>query len=75
MREKGFSKIETKNNICINVFCYENGLIFQIYVSEQKFGKSMDLLHVINDDKLYKTNFTKQSIKTKNIFVKVVYNG
>ena len=22
--EKHFSKIETKNNICINVFCYEN---------------------------------------------------
>ena len=28
VREKDFSKIETKNNICINVFCYENGLIF-----------------------------------------------
>ena len=34
VREKDLSKIETKNNICINVFCYENGLIFQIYVSE-----------------------------------------
>ena len=74
VREKDFSKIETKNNICINVFCYENGLIFQIYVSEQKFRKSMDFFHVINDDKLHKTNFTKQSIKTKDIFVKVVYN-
>ena len=75
VREKDFSTIETKNNICINVFCYENGLIFQIYVSEQKFRKSMDFFHVINDDKLHKTNFTKQSIKTKDIFVKVVYNG
>ena len=75
VREKDFSKIETKNNICINVFCYENGLIFQIYVSEQKFRKLMDFFHVINDDKLHKTNFTKQSIKTKDIFVKVVYNG
>ena len=26
--EKKFSKIETKNNICINVFCYENRLAF-----------------------------------------------
>ena len=23
VREKDFSKIETKNNICINVYCYE----------------------------------------------------
>ena len=36
VREKDFSKIETKNNICINVFCYENKLTFPIYVSDQK---------------------------------------
>ena len=30
MREKKLSKIETKNNICINVFCYENRLAFAI---------------------------------------------
>ena len=29
MREKDFIKIETLNNICINVFCYENTLVFQ----------------------------------------------
>ena len=29
-QEKDFSKIEKKNNICINVFCYEDKLIFQI---------------------------------------------
>ena len=29
VREKDFSKIEKKNNICINVFCYENKLVFQ----------------------------------------------
>ena len=29
MRENGFGKIEkTKKNICINVFCYEGGLVF-----------------------------------------------
>ena len=33
MQEKDFSKIELKNNICINVFGYENGLVFPIYVS------------------------------------------
>ena len=36
LQEKDFTKIEAKNNICINVFSYENGLVFPIYVSEQK---------------------------------------
>ena len=44
VREKDFSKIEKKNNFCINVFCYENKLTFPIYVSDQKFEYSMDLL-------------------------------
>ena len=50
MQEKDFSKIEVKNNICINVFGYENGLVFPIYVSDQKFEDSIDLLFIINDD-------------------------
>ena len=37
LQEKYFDKIEVKNNICINVFGYENGLTFPIYVSDQKF--------------------------------------
>ena len=35
VREKDFSKIEKKSNICIKVFCYENKLLFPIYVSDQ----------------------------------------
>ena len=35
MQEKDFSKIEVKNNICINVFGYEDKLVFPIYVSDQ----------------------------------------
>ena len=38
--EKDSSKIKTKNNTCINVFCYENRLVFLIYVSNQKFKNS-----------------------------------
>ena len=45
--------MEIKNNICINVFSYKNGLIFPIYLSNQKFKDSMDLLLLINDDKLH----------------------
>ena len=53
VREKDFSKIEEKNNICINVFCYENKLTFPIFVLDQKFEKSMDLLLVISMDLLF----------------------
>ena len=31
VQEKDFSKIEVKNNICINVFGYEDKLVFSIY--------------------------------------------
>ena len=47
VREKDFSKIEKKDNICINVFCYENKLVFPIYISNQNFENLMDLLLVV----------------------------
>ena len=37
IHEKDFNKIEIKNNICINVFGYENEFIFPICISDQKF--------------------------------------
>ena len=51
MQKKDFSKVELKNNICINMFGYENGLIFPIFVSDKKFENSIDLLLLIDDDK------------------------
>ena len=51
MKEKKFSKTDVKNSICINVFGYEDELVFPIYVSDQKFEDSMDLLLLIDDDK------------------------
>ena len=41
---KDYCKIEKQNNVCINVFCYENGLTYPIYVSGEKFSDCMDLL-------------------------------
>ena len=29
-----YSKIERQNNICINVFCYESGLTYPVYLSD-----------------------------------------
>ena len=69
-------------HIYINVFGYENGLVFPIYVSDQKFEDSMDLLLLIDDDKHIMCTskiftdlfFIKQKIKTQNTFAKVVYS-
>ena len=78
VQEKDFSKIETKNNMSINVFGYKKGLIFPIYVSDQKFENSMDLLLSIDYDKsyyVYIKDFNSFMFhKTKNIFVRVAYS-
>ena len=37
--QEDFSKIEKKNNICINVYCYENKLVFPLHISDQKISK------------------------------------
>ena len=82
VQEKDFNKIEVKNNIFINVFGYENRLIYLIFISDQKFEDSMNLLLAIDDDKSHyvyikdfnRFMFRKQKIKTKNGFVEVVYS-
>ena len=50
MPKKDFSKIEKKNNICINVFCYENKLTYPVYLSDQEFESCMDLLMISDED-------------------------
>ena len=78
MREKDFSKIETKSNICINVYCYENKLTFPICVSDQKFENLMDLLLVLKENKSHyvhirdfnRFKFHKTKNKNKKYFWK-----
>ena len=76
MQEKDFTKIEVKNNLCINLFGYEDKFVFPIYVFDQKFEDSMNLLLLIDDDKshyVYIKDFDKFMFhKTKNGFVEVV---
>ena len=50
VQEKDFNKIEMMNNVCINVFAYQNELVFSIYASDQNFKGSMDLLLLKNDN-------------------------
>ena len=58
-------------------FGYENKLTFPIYISDQKFENSMDLLLIINENKshyAYIKGFdTFMFHKTKTTFAKVVY--
>ena len=70
--KKDYCKIGRQNNICINVFCYESGLTYPIYVSNQKFKDCVDLLLISYENNVYIKDFNK--IKIKNIFVNVVNN-
>ena len=81
MHKKDFSKIEVKNNICINVFGYENELVFPIYVSDHTFEGQwiccfslMMINHMCTSKILTDLCFRKQKIKTKNGSAKVVYS-
>ena len=68
--------------ICINVFCYEIKLTFPIYISDQNFENSIDLLLIIDGDKLHyvyinefnRFMFHKTKNKKKSIFARVVYS-
>ena len=42
-------KIETQNKICINVSCYENKTTYPVYLSDQEFSDSIDLLLISNE--------------------------
>ena len=75
-----YCKIERRNNICINVFCYENGLTYPVYLSNQKFRDCMDLLLISNENKSHYVHIkdfdrfmcNKTKNKIKNIFANVV---
>ena len=46
---KDFDKIE--KNICINVFCCENNLVYSVQTSDEKFENCMDLLLIADGNK------------------------
>ena len=49
--KKDYCKIEDKNSVCINVFSYDNGIIYPIHVSSKKVSNSMDLLLIFSKNK------------------------
>ena len=78
-KKKDFNKIEMMNNVCINVFAYENKLIFPIYVSDQSLKDSMDLLLLNNHNNshyVYIKDFDRFLFhKTKNKNKKQFYRS
>ena len=49
--KKNYCKTERQNNICLNVFCYENNLAYPVYLSDQKFRDCMDSLLISDENK------------------------
>ena len=81
VQEKDFSKIEVENNICINVFGYEDELVFPIFISEQSlkilwiYCFYLKLInHIMYTLKILTHLCFIKRKKKKNSFVKVVYN-
>ena len=78
---KDYSRIEQKSNICINVFSYENNLlylfIYQIknlkimiyYWYQIKISHTMCLLRVLTD-----LCVIRQNVGLKNTFENIVFN-
>ena len=67
---KQYNKIETQNNININVFGYENKQTYPIYVSKEKFDDVLNLLLISDDENkhyVYIKNFNRFMYrKTRN---------
>ena len=80
--KKDHCKIEKQNNIYVNIFSYGNGIIYPIYVSNEKFNNSMDLLLIHKENKPHYV-YIKDSIdlclikvktRIKSTSVDIVYN-
>ena len=75
--KKDFSKIEEKINFCVNIICYENNLIYYVYVSNKKFENCMNLLLITDEHQShyvyikyfnrFMCNKTKNNNNNKNV--------
>ena len=67
--KKDYSRIERQNNICINVFRYENNLAYPVYLSDHKFENCIDLLLITDENKshdVYIKDFNRFMCNKKN---------
>ena len=63
--KKDYCKIEILSKICV-VFCYENKVVYPVYLSDQPFNDSMDLLLISN-------RFTSRFVYIKD-FNRLMFN-
>ena len=64
--KKGYGKIEVMNKVNATVFCYENKMVYSVYLSNQCFNNCLDLLLISN-------NFTSHYVYIKD-FNKLMFN-
>ena len=70
--KKDYCKIEVQNNICINASCYENKVVYPVYLSDQTFNDSMDLLLISNK---YMSHYVYIKDCDRFMFNKTKYKG
>ena len=47
-QKKDYFNIEVLNEFCVNMVCYENKIVYPVYLSNQKFHDNMNLLLISN---------------------------
>ena len=58
VKVKDYNRIETQNSIRVNVFGYENGKKFPIYVSKEKYKRELNL-HLIDEHYVLVDDFNR----------------
>ena len=46
--KKDYCRLEMQNKICVNIFAYENKVVYPVYLSDQKFSDYLDLLLILD---------------------------
>ena len=80
--KKDYGKIEFLNKINVYVFCYENKVVYPVYLSNRSFNVCLDLLLISNDFTSHYVSikdfnrlmFNKTKNKNKKYFAKVVHS-
>ena len=76
--KKYYGRLEKSNNICINVFAYENVLTYPIHVSGEQFEDCMNLLLIKDENKSFICRILihlyaiGQNLKIRNTFADIV---
>ena len=65
MFKRDYVRIEKKNNICIDVFFYEGGLVYLAYILDGKFEDCISLLLIADDNNSHDVYIMFISVRQK----------